>query len=190
MHLGQHRGVDGLAIALGVDDTDPVGVAARDLVVALRDQTLQLDALALESVRLAAPDPRRRLLGIDVEQDRQVRPDAAARQVADLLDTVDPKPAGRALIGDARVAEAVADHIAPFLPGRADHLRHQLGTRRAEEQQLGERVELQRRVLEQPADPLARLGAPRLAHQDDIVTKRVGEQLGLRRLSGAVDSLE
>ena len=177
-------------VAFGVDHPDPLGMAPSHLVIALGDQALQLDPLALEPVgayggRSVPPRPR-----VDAEQDRQVGPDAAGRQIADLLDALGSQPSRHPLVGDARIAEAIADHVAAGIPGRADHLRDQLGARRAEEQQLGERVELQSRVLEQPADPLAGLGAARLAHQHDVIAERPGEQLGLGRLPRPVDSLE
>ena len=69
-------------------------------------------------------------------------------------------------------------------------LSHKLGPRGAEEEQLGEWIELEARVLEDLADPLAGLGAARLAHQQHLIAERAREQLRLRGLPGAVDSLE
>jgi hypothetical protein len=132
--------VDGLGVPRGVDDPDAVGMAAGDLVIALRDQALQLDPLALEPIGLAAPDPCSRSLGVDAEKDGQVGPDPAGRQVADLLDPLRTEPARHTLVGDARVAEPIADDVAALVPGRTDHLRDQLGSCGAEEQQLGEGV--------------------------------------------------
>ena len=111
-------------------------------------------------------------------------------EVADLLDPLGAKPPRDTLVGDARVAEAVADHVLAALTRRADHLGDQLGAGGAEQEQLGQRIELQPGVLEQPADPLAGVGSARFAHQDNVVTERPGEQLGLGRLAGSVDSLE
>jgi hypothetical protein len=87
------------------------------------------------------------------------------------------------LIGDARVAEPIADHRPPPIQRRSDHLRDQLGPCCAEEKQLRDRVELEHRILEELADSLAGLGASWLSHQHDVLAERPGEQPGLSRLA-------
>src|SRR5206468_2334476 len=103
--------MDTLLVSAGVEHPDPLRVAARDLVITLRDEPLQLDSLALEAIGLAAADPGGRHVGLDPEQDRQVRPDPTGGQIAELLDPLGPQSARHALVSDARVAEAVADHV-------------------------------------------------------------------------------
>src|SRR5829696_2666464 len=182
--------MDGVLVALRIDHPYPLRVAAGALVLALRDQALQLDSLALEAVGLPPPDPGRRRLRAHTQQDRHVGPDPAGRLVADLLDPVGSEPPRHPLIGDARIAEPVADDVLAPLARGSDHLRDELGARGAEEEELAQRVELERRILEQSADPLPCLRPARLTYEHDVVAERPGEQLGLRRLARAVDSLE
>src|SRR5262245_60993109 len=66
----------------------------------------------------------------------------------------------------------------------------QIGAGGEEEQQLGERVEVEIGVGEQAADTLRRLGPPRLADQQRLGAERLGQQLRLRRLARAVDALK
>src|SRR5215211_3061254 len=77
-----------------------------------------------------------------------------------------------------------------MVEGRPDDLRDQLRARGGEQQRLGVRADLQVGVLEQRAEPLADLGAARLADHDRLVAQRVDEQPGLGRLARPVDALE
>src|SRR5262249_14953637 len=115
----------------------------------------------------------------------EVRPDPAGGQVADLLHPVGSETARDPLVRDARVAKAVADDVLAVRPRRADHLADELGPGSAEEEQLRERIELERGILDQLADPLAGGGASRLAHQDGSIAQRLREQLCLGGLAGA-----
>ena len=83
-----------VAVAVRVHHPHPLRVSASNLVVALGNAALQIDALLLESVGLAAADPARRPIGVDAQENRQIGPDAAGREVADLLDPLGSKPAG------------------------------------------------------------------------------------------------
>ena len=95
--LGHHRRVHLVRIARGVDHPHPLGVAARDLLVALGDAALQLHPLALEAVGGPAlgRDPLGRDLGVQPQQQRHVGPEPAGRQVAELLDPLGAEPPRR-----------------------------------------------------------------------------------------------
>src|SRR5262249_22899190 len=126
----------------------------------------------------------------DPQKHGDVGPDSARRQVADLLHPLGTEAPRHALVGDTRVAEAVADDVGAGLPGRGDHLLHQLRPSGAEQQELGQRIEPKLRILQQLADPLTRWGAAGLAHKRRLRAERRREQLRLSRLPRAVDPLE
>jgi hypothetical protein len=160
-------------------------VARSNLLVALGDGLLQLQPLALEAVGGAAlgGDALGRDLGVQAQEEGEVGPDAARCDVAERLDPVGAQAPGDPLVGDARVAEAVADHVRTGFARGQDHLLDELGARGAEEEQLGQRVGRQARVLDQLADALADVGAARLSHEQRARSHRLGETLGLRRLT-------
>jgi hypothetical protein len=101
-----------------------------------------------------------------------------------------PEPAGSALVGDAGVGEAVGDDHAARLEGRADDPGGEVGPRGEEEQQLGQRVELDPSVGQQLPDPLRRLRSARLPDQQRVGPEGIGEQAGLRALTRPIDALE
>ena len=86
-----------------------------DLLVGLGDPPLQLQPLGLEAI--AASGPRQADLGVDPQEQGQVRPEALGRRVrqGDRLRTAEAAPA--ALVGDAGVREAVGDDVRASLPG-------------------------------------------------------------------------
>ena len=110
--------------------------------------------------------------------------------VPDPGDDLGAEAAPDPLVSDGGVDEPVAHHIAPLLDRPGDDARAKLGAGGAEEEQLSARIELERRVFEQPADPLADLGAARLAQQERRRAERLVQQRRLGGLAGAVDALE
>ena len=96
------------------------------------------------------------------------------------------------LVGERRVEVAVADHVGAALERRRDHVLDELRARRGEERRLGPGRDLALGE-QQLAHPLAELGPAGLARGDDLAAvggERLGEQLGLGRLAGAVEPFE
>ena len=105
---------------------------------------------------------------------------------------VDSEPARDPLIRERGVDVPVADNVGAPLEGRTDHLLDVLGARRREERGLRPGAH-HRAVEDECAYSFTELRAARLAGQHDIATltgQRRSEQLGLRRLTRAVGSLE
>ena len=150
--------------------------------------------------RAGAPRPRARsgrarpprppaTAGVDVEQEGDVGPQAAGDPAVQLLDALDPKPAGAALVGDGRVDVAVADHGPPRLSaGRIT--RSTRSARAAPNSSVSAIGDSSVSLLHQLADPLRGRRSAGLAHQHGLVAERLRQHPGLRRLAGAVDSLE
>jgi hypothetical protein len=159
LYLGEDGGVHRVAIPVRVDHSDPLGMAARHLVLPLGDAALELDSLLHEAVGPPPADPAGGPAGVDPEQEGEVGPDPSGGEIADLLDALGAQAPSDALIGDARVAEPVTDQIATLLAGRADDLRDELSASRAEEQQLRSGSSSRPGSLS-IADPLARLVPP------------------------------
>ena len=130
-----------------VDDDDPVAGDDRDLLVGLGDRALQVEALRLEAV--FALRPSQADLGVDLQEQRQVGPEAVGGGVAEADHLADAEPPRRTLVGDARIGEAVGDDVVARLERRADHPLGEVGAGREEEHQLGQRLELGRRIGEQ-----------------------------------------
>ena len=172
---------------------DPLREQLGELAVGGVDAALEL--VASRSIRSplgadAARAPRR------VEQRAGTSGRAAGRRVACRFSSSTrstPEPARDALVGERRVEVAVADHVGAAREGRADHLVDELRARRGEERGLGPRrdVALGRAAASRTRSPSSR--PARLARRDDVAAvarERLGEQFGLRRLAGAVDSFE
>ena len=191
----QHPRMDLLDGTGRVDDDDPLGLGGGDPVEGGGDPVLEGGSLRLEPVgdrrhRSDRAPARRRVAGVGPQQDGPVGHAAADGGRVQGLDKADVDAPGAALVGDGRVDEPVADDVAAGLDRRRDDPLDQLGPGGAEEHQLGPRRQLDRGVLEQVAEPLAGRRSAGLPQQQRLGAERLGEQPRLRRLAGAVDSLE
>ncbi len=118
---------------------------------------------------------------------------AVGREAVDLAHLLDAEAARDALVGERGVDVAVEQHEPAVFQQRQQALVHELRARRRVEQRLGPRRDLERRILDELADPLGGLDAARLAQQLDgssARADRVGERARERRLAGAVDALD
>ena len=144
-----------------------------ELIVGGGHRALELDALGLEAVGAVArrrePRPRASASAGSIRSSnvRSGRESAIATSF-ELLDEVYAEAARGTLVGDGGVDEAVADHVAAGRQRRRDQRAGRAGPRRAEEQHLGPRVEVERRVLEEVADALARRRAAGLAKEHGV----------------------
>ena len=138
-----------------------------------------------------ARSARPRSLGVDAQQDGQVGPDPAGREVADLLDPLDAEPARHPLVGDARVAEAVADHVAALAPAAGPITSATSSARAAQKSSSSasgsssSAGSLSSSRIRSPVSV-----PPGSRTSTHLVAQRLGEQLGLGRLARPVDSLE
>jgi len=126
----------------------------------------------------------------NIENERQIGPEPAGRELVDALDLLDAQAAGTALVRQRRVEDAVGDHDLSVVECRPDHLGHELGPGGGEQQRLRALVDLDLGILQQLADALAYRGSARLAHRDGALAERLAEEARLGGLARAVDSLE
>src|SRR5204862_2882952 len=176
---------------------DPVGVAPGELLVGGRDGALELDPGALEAIGaigfagreplLAAPLG---LVGVDPQEHGHVRHALAHDNLVEALHVLDPEPSGAALVGGGRVDEPIADHVAAGFYRRPDHLAAQGRARGREQEQLHRGPQLERRIEEQLAHPLADRRPAGLAEKQGVGSERAGEERRLGRLARPVDALE
>ena len=87
-------------------------------------------------------------------------------------DRLDAEPAAGALVGERGVDEAVEQHPAPAGQQRLEPLRDELRARGGVEQRLGARVDGERRVLDERADPLGQRDAAGLAQHAHVLAAR------------------
>ena len=149
----------------------------------------------LEAVRrVAAHVPARRARGgVGAQQERAVGRQPAGGEGVDRRDGVGAELAAAALVGQRGVDEAVQQHPAPGGQQRRDALGDELGARRGVEQRLGPRVDLERGVLHERADPLGQRDAAGLAQQLDVASARAQRRrqgVGERRLARPVEALD
>src|SRR5581483_8217865 len=179
----------------GVEDDDASARAARDRVEAFADPPVELDRLALEAIgRADGACAREAFLGREIEDERERRRDAAAREVVDRPHGVDRQAAAVALVRDGRIGEPIGHDDRSALERRHDESADVLRAVREVEEELGLGGRSGRRLVEQHSPERAtELGAARLARQDDVeavAPERVREARGLRRLPGALDALD
>ena len=152
---------------------------------------MEVVRLPLQAVVLSA-QPGGQVRDVELEQERPVRNQASDGTEVQLEDAVEPEPATDALVRDGRVEVAIAHHPRPTPERRADDLVHMLCSGCRVQERLGPGSHVAA-MEDEVANPLAELGASRLAGDDDVPTVRseaLGEEPRLRRLAGSVDALE
>jgi hypothetical protein len=174
--------------AAGVDPAPARRIRLGEPRVRVADLLLERAALALEAVGVATAGGG--LVEIELEQERDVRLEAAGGEAVHARDLVHPQPARAALVGERRVEVAVGHDDLALLERRPDRLRDELGAGRREQQRLGARADLERRVLQHVAKALADGRAARLAHGHGALAEGVAQELGLGRLARPVHALE
>ena len=129
-----------------------------------------------------------------VEDHRHVGSDARGCPLVEVPDLLQVDPTAEALIGDARVGEAVAEHGRTRLERRLDDVDHVLAARRGEEEQLDRGVHpLGLRVEQDRTHAVADRRAARLLRDDAVLSvtaEEFCEALKLRRLAAPLDSLD
>ena len=152
---------------------------------------VELVAGPLQPVRVPR-QPRPARDRVEVEQHRQRREQPVDGPQREALDLVGPQVPPAALVGHRRVEVPVGDDDRAAGERRPDQRRHVVRAVGRVEQRLGAGVDVvavQDRVAQQQAE----LGAAGLARQDDLAAQPgqpVAEQARLRRLAGAVATLE
>ena len=148
---------------------------------------------ALKTIRLLARDLQ--ALGRDrvrdVEDQGAVGRQAAVGRLCQAIDQITRHSLPCSLIRDRRIGEAVADDRAAGREGGLDDAGDMIGT--AGEDEQGADDGLHALFQHGLSDLLGELGAAGLARDDDVATagaERVGDELDVRRLAGAVDSFE
>src|SRR5665647_2190395 len=137
---------------------------------------------------------------IDVEDDREVRQQAAQTRLVDGQHRVDAQSAGEALIGERRVDEAVEDEHAAGAEVGQQHALDELGAGRGVQQGLGPGRQRLGTVKENVADGLAGRGAAgfadhgarggRRADRQPAGGEALAEKRRLRALAAAVAALK
>src|SRR6185312_10218473 len=189
--LSEHLLGDLARRARAVDRLDSLRKDFGELAVGGVDAHPEVVVLALDAVAIGS-DPARRLGRVDQQQEGAVGQHAEHRLEVQLEDAVEPEPARDPLVGERRVEVAVADHVRAALQRRRDHLLEELRPRRREQRRLGPRRHLAL-GQQQLAHPLTELRPARLARGDHVAAlarERLGEQLRLGRLAGAVEPFE
>jgi len=194
------HGVDG---AVAFDHDDAGGIAGGDLAVFVVDAAMKELVLALEACFVAfgaggsvvaAAGAVEGLVEIGEQQEGEVGIEAAAQGLVHAQDDFAAELAAAALIGLARVSEAIAENDVAAVERGRDDFGDALGASGEHESQLGHGVEaLGLRVEEQSTDAVADAGASRLAGDGDVETLGFevrGEFAELRRFSGAIQALE
>src|SRR5258705_5272328 len=115
-----------------VEQDDAIRVPPRDYAVSVGYALTELGSLSLDSVR-ALSDTSRGRLGIDLEDERDVREEATGRDPVQLVDLFDAEIAREALVGKRRIEVAVGDDVVPRIKGRPDHAVDELGPRCGED---------------------------------------------------------
>ena len=135
-----------------------------------------------------------RLGFVEAEHRGAVGQEVEAAEAVKVAHLVDPEPARLALIGQARIEEAVAQHPLPAVERGADRLVDMVGARRGEQQGLGARVPARLVALQQQrADRLGIGAAAGLAGDDDrqpAPLERRGERVELGRLARPLPAFE
>ena len=145
-----------------------VGVAGGQVEVRPPDPLVELHGLALDPVALG--EPAQPVVGLEVEDDGQVRPQVVGRPARDVLDLGELERAAGALVGEHRVDVAVGDDDLAAVERGLDDAVHVLGLVGGVEQGLGAVGQLAgRRVEHDLADPDADLGVAGLERQPDDV---------------------
>ena len=141
---------------------------------------------------MVAGQARRCLGRVEQEQERAVGEQPADGVEVELEHALEAEPAPDALVRDRGVDVAVADDRGAALERGPDHLVHVLCARGGVQQGLGPRRDVAT-VEDELADPLAELGASRLARRDDLLAVGLeprAQELRLGRLARAVEAFE
>src|SRR5215210_2073722 len=174
-----------------VDGGDPLREELRELAVRRVDPRAEVVVLPLDPVAALA-DATRRLHRVDQEQKGPVGKQPADRLQVELEHALQAEAAREALVGERGVDVAVADDVRSALEAGRDHVFDELRPRGEEQRRLGPGPD--RRVGEQElADPLAELGAAWLTrphHVPPVGGERLGEEIRLGGLAGAVEAFE
>ncbi len=132
----------------------------------------------------------------DVEEDRQVGPQAAGGEVADGQELLHAEAAPEPLVGEGRVEVAIGEDDQPALEGGTDHGLHELGPGGHEEERVGPLGQVDGRLVaihEDGPDPLPRRRPARLAYQERLAPgggHGGPEPLAVGGLAASVGSLE
>src|SRR5580658_4841537 len=134
-----------------------------------------------------------RQLRIDIEQDRQVRPEIAGGDLVERADPLVADAVSRALISERRADEAIAEHELAVAERRTEHLLHMLRARGIDQQQLGVGRPAMAAAQQQFAQrqPLLRAaGLARREERDTVLGERALDVRERAGLAAAVDTLE
>ena len=178
---------------VGVDHHEPLRMLLGDLQVRVGHLRVEVLPLHLHPVgRLRrAEQPQ---LGLDVQQDHEVREQALRRPHVQRQHVLLAQAARPSLVRERRVDVAIGEDDLAVGERRPDDRRDRLRAARGEQQRLGARVELPGlRVEQHLTDLLAELGPPGLARHEHVQAERPDVLLGqpdLRALARALHALE
>src|SRR3989475_12250585 len=103
-----------------VEQQHAVRVLPGDYAVSVEHALAEVPSLPLDAVRALADTCRGRV-GIHLEDECDVRQEAARRDTVELVDLVDAEIARVALVRERRVDVAVGDDVVPCMGGAVDH---------------------------------------------------------------------
>src|SRR5262245_13446091 len=190
-----HVGVDLRLRLCGVDQPNPLGLRALDLVIAATHASMEGERFALEPVQAPAlrAVPLEPLGRIQIEQQCQVRHDAAGRARVELANQVGIDTAAVALVGHRRVDVPIAEHDPAPVEPRAELLGDVLLARRHEKKDLDEGLGMDTRALEETPHGHSQPCAVWLPCALDLTTAPTKPSLEpphLGRLARPLDALE
>jgi nickel/cobalt transporter (NicO) family protein len=176
---------------LRVDDGEPVRLRGREGEEAVANPAVEREIEPeleprLIVGRLAAESDLRR----QVEEDREVGPKPAGRDLFERTKRSKWNTGAVALVRKRRVGESGADDRRAGPDGRADHLLDQLPASGVEQQRVGERVVRSLAVVEEDVtEAFAEPGTARftsLGHGNAVISKVRFESCGLAGLAGTL----
>src|SRR5690606_17551457 len=184
---------DRIARSCRIDDLDACRMALRETEIGLPHALEEFFPLSLETVMRAIRDPRPADLDGGIEQQRQIRLEAALHAVAKTFEERRVDPSASALIRERRIGEAIANDPFAALERRLDHERQMLRSRREHQQGFGLAPERLAVVAVEQEIPqaLAEHRASRLARDAERnaqPAERLAHGFEARRLTDALDS--
>src|SRR5215470_14995895 len=190
-----HLGLDDVRRRSRADQAHALGLGAEDPEIAAAHLAVEGERLPLEVVEapVAGPYPAHSLGRIEVEEQGEIRHDAAGRARVQLADQVEIDATTVPLVRDRRIGVPIAQHDTAAIEPRPDLLGDVLLARGHEEEDLDERPGLDTRSLEQGAHRNAEscsVGLPRVLDLATLPTKPAPEPHHLGRLARPFDALE
>ncbi len=164
LHTLEHLG----GWVVRVDHDEPLRVLLGDLQVGVGHLGVEVLAFQLHPVGALGRSEQPQL-GLQVQQDHQVREEPLGGPDVQRQHVLLAEPARPALVGERRVDVAVADHDLPVGERRTDHRRHGLRAGGGEQQRLGPGVQRAGLGIQQDlADVFAQLGPTGLARDQHV----------------------